>query len=296
MFSESQFIDVTQYINSNMTIEEIEKIEMKKLKDNFISTHTENDYFLKITENKDNQAIFLFPNKNDGMMKHYDAITLKNDTIEFNKCDSLIDFNDKGLKRINDCMVEDAKELKNLAEETRRMADKLFDAKIIFPSDIVMPYFKSIEFKECIQFNEFYPNDYDKSKTLKGIINEINDNNEKKKENILRNLEIAKKNYIGNIFINKSIHAIIEIEDFFLKENIGDYSIIAKMNIIQYNSNKNNVDIIQYGFDECRNPHNVIIGIYEPLHMYKPLKEKEVFYNILDNIRKIESINKRFQN
>ena len=296
MFSENSFIDVTQYIDSNMTIEEIEKIEIKKLKDNFISTHTENNYFLKITEDKDNQAIFLFPNKNDGMMKHYDAITLKNDTIEFNKCDSLIDFNDKELKRINDCMIEDAKELKNLAKETKQMMDGLFEVKNIFPSDREMPYFKSNEFKECIDFNEFYPNDYDKSKTLKDIINEMNANNEKKKENILRNLEIAKKNYVGKIMVNKSFHTIVEIKDLFLEENIDKYSIIAKINKIQYYSNTNNGDIIVYGICKFRNPHN-INGFYEPLHNYRPLKQgKEVFYNILDNIRKIESINKRFKN
>lgn len=298
MFSENPFIDVTQYIDSNMTIEEIEKIEMKKikkLKDNFISTHTENDYFLKLSKN--NQAIFLFPNKNDGTIKDYDTITIKNCTIEFNKCDFLNDFSDKEISRIENSMVSDAKELKNLAETTKQMIVRLLDIKNIFPQDEELPYFKSNEFKEYVNFSEFYPDYYDKSKTLKDIINEVDGKNKKKKESILRHLEIAKNNYIGKLLINKRMSTIVEIEDFFLKEENDGYSIVSRMNIIYYYSLTSNGDTIIYNLSELRNPHSVVIGLHEPLYMYKPSKKgNDYFHAILDNIRKIESINKRFKN
>ena len=131
LFSNNPYINIQDYLDSDLTISEIEKIEKSKieaLRKDIESKHTIKDYYYsnEIATGGDNIA-FCCPYK-DGDKVKYDTIRIGNSCIRTIKNYYYYRYNDfNQYIKMDSAQIKETKKLKNLVSELKDRLKLLYD-------------------------------------------------------------------------------------------------------------------------------------------------------------------------
>lgn len=294
LFSNNPCINIQDYLDSDLTISEIEKIEKSKiqsLRKDVESKYTIKDYYYsnRMTIGGDNIA-FCYPYK-DGDKVKYNAIRLGNSCIKIvNDYDFYKNNDFNQYIKMDSAQIKETKKLKNLVDELKDKINLLYDIKspyLMKQKKVDEPTFVQ---KLTLDLSCYLPNSEDKTKRIKDILDEINMKNEVEYNKLKKTLLSIQRAYSDKFLYHSATKTIVHIKDIYISDENDSYKIKTLIDAIFFKILFGRDELVCYKIDSVED-FGYISDFATMLETYSFLYGKrEAFMETMEYIKEIDKI------